>query len=80
MADTKIVRLMDIPRESKIRVPLYNKETDECTEDTITFHRLDGMYSYCKTSAGDVVHLGTMQPLTLAEDGTYDLAPEPEEG
>ncbi len=58
--------LMDIPRESRI----FCEASDG--SKWITFHHLDGMYSYCTTQKGGVVHIGVMQPL-IEVIGGYKL-------
>lgn len=65
----KPMRLYDIPRKSKI----YEESTDGSTY--FTYHHPDGMYSYCVTEKGGVVHLGMMQPLVVYKDG-YKFASE----
>lgn len=42
------MKLYDVPRNT--RVVLYDGTV-------INFHHIDGMYSYCTTDSGDVVHL-----------------------
>ncbi len=60
--------LYDIPRESKIIC-----ETSDGSA-YIMFHHLDGIYSYCTTEKGGVVHLSVHQPLKKIEDNIYELA------
>lgn len=62
------MKLYDIPKGSKILVELTDIKGNT-KEDTITFHHLDGMYSYCETSDGEPVHLSAMTP--LKKDGEY---------
>ncbi len=57
------MKLYDIPRESKI----YCESSDG--SEYITFHHIDGMYSYCHTEKGNPVHLGASQELEEHEDG-----------
>jgi hypothetical protein len=63
------MKLYDIPRGSKIKV-----RTTEGDDLTITFHHLDGMYSYCTVDAdqgadaGKTVHLSASTPLYLSND------------
>lgn len=49
--------LLDIPEGSKIM--------GECSDTGtfIIFHHLDGMYSYCTTEKGGVVHLSAYTPI-----------------
>lgn len=63
------MRLIDIPRKSKIYC--------ECSDGStfITYHHPDGIYSYCTTEKGGVVHLGLRQPLVEHEDG-YKIGQE----
>lgn len=53
----KKYKLHEIPRGSTIK----------CDQWTITFHHLDGMYSYCtvdwKEAPNNVTHLSVMQEL-----------------
>lgn len=58
--------LCDIPRGSKIKVTLNSGK-----EAFITFHHLDGAYSYCTLGDGDpdnVMHLSAMTPLEKVDD------------
>lgn len=71
------MKLLDIPRGSKIRLPIGGvDESGQVTEkvEMCTFHHIDGMYSYISTPSGGVVHLGAMVELTLGEDGVYEIA------
>jgi hypothetical protein len=63
------VTLLDIPRGSKI----YEGCSDGSTH--FVMHRPDGLYSYCETEKGAVVHLGVFQELVEFEDG-YKFAKE----
>lgn len=55
--------LIDIPRESKIY--------ERCSDGSkyFIYDHPDGMYSYCVTEKGAVVHLGLMAPLKKYKDG-----------
>lgn len=46
------MKLYDVPRNTRIVV----KDSDG-NPYPLAFHHLDGMYSYCKDDAGNVVHL-----------------------
>lgn len=58
---SKVMKLYDVPRNSKIRViggiktPPSSTQINE--DDILEFSHVDGMYSYCKNSKGEVVHL-----------------------
>lgn len=61
------LKLYDIPRESKLLV------TQEHGRNVfVTFHRLDGMYSYCTVDdgpdKGKTCHLSASTPLKKIED------------
>jgi hypothetical protein len=65
---TKQTVLADIPRESRI----FCESSDG--SKYVTFHRLDGQYSYCTTEKGGTCHLHVLQELVAVEGG-YALAP-----
>lgn len=67
--------LRDIPQESKIRLLLArDEEGSEFIKETVTFHRLDGMYSYCTADTdGTVIHLSGSMPVKLVEEGLYEV-------
>ena len=57
------MKLYELPRDSKI----YCEASDG--SKSVIFHHLDGMYSYCTTEKGAVVHIGASQELKEYEDG-----------
>jgi hypothetical protein len=57
------MKLYDIPEKSKI----YTEASDGSTY--VIFDHIDGMYSYCVTEKGAVVHLSASTPLVGFEDG-----------
>jgi hypothetical protein len=66
------MKLYEVPNNSKIRVisnihtPLCSIRIDE--NSIINFHHIDGMYSYCTNSKGEVVHLsGTAEVEIIAD-------------
>ena len=66
-------KLYDIPNNSKI-VATIQEHGKEQRKATITFHHLDGMYSYCTIDdTNEVVHIGASAELELLDDGTYKL-------
>ena len=64
-----MLKLLDIPNNSIIHEP--------CSDGSAWFEYIhaDGMYSYCRTERGAIVHLGLSQPLVPFGDG-YRFAPE----
>lgn len=62
---------------SEIKLPA--KVYCECSDGSkyITVDHLDGMYSYCETEKGGVVHLSISAPLKVKGDG-YEIAEEQE--
>lgn len=58
--------LHEIPQGSKILCEVSDGST------YVIYNHPDGMYSYCKTEKGGVVHLGLMQPLRKVGDH-YEL-------
>lgn len=63
------MKLLDIQRDSKVIC--------QCSDgsDYLTFKHIDGMYSFCVTENGNVVHLYCMTELSLQPDGSYKLDP-----
>ncbi len=61
--------LNEIPEGSKIFCEVSDGST------YVIYDHRDGMYSYCPTEKGGVVHIGLMQPLEEVEGG-YKLAAE----
>lgn len=59
--------LHEVPKGSKIRINLVDGSTR-----TLTFHRLDGSYSYCTCEQGRV-HLSASTPLQKMPDGVYEI-------
>lgn len=57
------MKLYDIPKGSKI----YESCSDG--SEYFIYDHEDGMYSYCITEKGAIVHLGMCQPLVKFEDG-----------
>lgn len=57
------MKLYDIPKQSKIY--------EECSDGSkhFIFDHLDGMYSYCITEKGGIVHLARFTPLEKYKDG-----------
>jgi len=56
------VKLYEAKRNSRIKVietdvQVPPEAPDVKTDDVLMFHHLDGMYSYCHNSCGDVVHI-----------------------
>lgn len=65
------MKLYEIPQGSRIKAETTN-DKGEKLGDFITFHRTDGMYSYCTIDGRDennVCHLSVMQE--LVDKGDY---------
>lgn len=56
------MKLNDVPKGSVI-VADVTDDKGTTSEQEITFHHLDGMYSYCTLPSGDTAHLSVMTPL-----------------
>jgi len=56
------MKLFEIERGAKIK----------WDGEVITFHHLDGMYSYCTLENGDVVHLSVLTPVKKIND-VYEI-------
>jgi hypothetical protein len=61
------MKLYDIPRHSKIMCELSDGSS------FLMFDHLDGMYSFCMSENGNVVHLAGRTELEKQEDGSYKL-------
>lgn len=61
------IKLYDIPRNSRIDCELDDGST------YLTFDHLDGMYSYCTTEKGGVMHLRGGAPLEKIGEKHYKL-------
>ena len=57
------MKLYEIPKDSKI----FCETSDDST--FIIFHHTDGMFSYCTTEKGGVIHLSVSTPLKAVEGG-----------
>jgi hypothetical protein len=56
------MKLYDVPANSKVRV------VEEGADDEVyNFHNIDGMYSYCTDSKGNVVHLVAWTEVEIVE-------------
>jgi len=62
--EEKKLHLFDIPEKSKIECEVSDGST------YIIYDHPDGMYSYCITEKGAVVHLGMAQPLRKIIEST----------
>lgn len=63
LKDEDVITLQDIEKDSKI----YCKISDGSSY--IIFHHCDGMYSYCTTELGGVIHLGRFTNLKKFKKG-----------
>lgn len=66
------MKLYDIPRNSKIKLPIQTPGKD-LGEQMCIFGHIDGMYSYITTPDGHVVHLGATTPVKKVGDH-YEIA------
>lgn len=66
------MKLYDVPNNTKIRVigdiktPIASKEINE--NQILSFKRIDGMYSLCKTNNNKTVHLVAWAEVEIMED------------
>lgn len=66
-------KLYEIPRKSTIIADIQEGDK-EYKDAKITFHHLDGAYSYCTVNdSGTPVHISASAELRKLEDGTYKL-------
>ena len=72
----KIIKLYDVPKWSKVRLPIGNPSDSDGKIEECVFHHIDGMYSYITTPSGHAVHLGASTPMVLCADGVYEVALE----
>lgn len=68
------MKLHEIPRGSRIKAE--TSKNGAKLGDFVTFHTLDGMYSYCTVEGKEeeVCHLSVNQELKLSDNGYYELA------
>ncbi len=57
------IKLYDIKKGSRVFVEVSDGSK------SIIFDHIDGMYSYCKSENGAIVHLGAVTPLEKVEGG-----------
>jgi hypothetical protein len=67
------MKLYEIPRESKIRLPIGREGNKKSKLEVCDFHHIDGMYSYITVPGGGAVHLGASTEVKLGKDGIYKL-------
>ena len=68
----KDIKLYDIEKGSRIFVEVTDGSK------SIIFDHIDGMYSYCKSENGAIIHLAAFTPLVRVEGG-YKIETEEEE-
>lgn len=76
------MRLYDLPRDSKLKMKLtLVKNGDQETEEVITFHHVDGMYSLCTIDSlpegENTMHLSAVS--SWKKDGDYYVLSEDQE-
>jgi hypothetical protein len=69
------MKLFDLPR-SEDGIKIFADEISDGSSYILFFH-IDGMYSYCKTEKGGVIHLAASTPIHKLENG-YGLGEKPE--
>ena len=65
----RFLMLHDLPQrtENGVRIDADGLDIDGSTY--ITFHHIDGFYSYCRTEKGNIIHLSAMTPIEATVDG-----------
>lgn len=63
--------LHELPRSTK-GIKIFAADISDGSK-YILFYHTDGMYSYCKTELGNVIHLSAMTPLKKNKEG-YEIA------
>lgn len=59
---TKILKLYELPRNSFFRIAGI----------VLKFHLIDGVYSFCTDSKGNIHHIGASQEVEFLEDYNYE--------
>lgn len=58
------MKLYDLPQREGVKIKvMLQRKGKKAKEEFIIFDHLDGMYSYCTTEDGEVVHLSCGTPL-----------------
>ena len=55
------MKLYVVPRNTRIKI------VGEFTGEEFLFHHIDGMYSYCTTQSGDVVHISASTDVEIVD-------------
>lgn len=61
------MKLYELPRNDEEGTKIYEKCSDGSS--FFRFHHIDGMYSYCKTEMGGILHINASTELEQHEDG-----------
>ena len=56
------MKLYDVPRNTRIKIE----------DQELLFHRIDGMYSYCTDSNGNVRHIAAWTEVEVLDKGKQD--------
>lgn len=66
----KTYKLYELPRGQNIKI-----DDVECSDGStyIIFHHIDGMYSYCTTEKGGVIHVSASTELVKVNNNTYKV-------
>lgn len=55
------MQLYEVPRNTRVRVT-------EVPDLVVTFHHVDGMYSYCTDDSGRVLHLAAYTEVEIVDE------------
>ena len=69
----EVIKLYDLPRDSKILLPIMGEDGDKFVEKMCNFRHIDGMHSLILTPEGNPVHLGASTEVKKVGDH-YKLA------
>lgn len=71
------IKLFNLPQrvEGGIKIHGFRSELEGSEEQTLRFHHLDGMYSYCTIDGHDdhIVHLSASTPLVELGNDEYQI-------
>ena len=62
------MKLYELPRDKGIKIKLTDDQVCSDGSTYIIFGHIDGMYSYCETEKGGVIHLSASAPIIKVGD------------